>query len=282
MKIPIRVFLLAFLMSLLLVNTPAQAADWEGPVLVSFELSPTQIDVSNNSSFVTIKAHLTDSTGVSFMIVQIRTGLGGTGGGPDITMSRCAGSQTDCTLTGKVVLAKRSRPGNYYVAAARASDTLNNGSIYYDVKNSFEVLNTAGNPDPSEVPQLPAGVKPEDYAPDWLLVKHKEDETTISLIQLELDAVVASAKALKINNLEIPVAPNINIWTGDAGRDVANYADLQSRIVKFRSLVQQFKLVVDKATKANLKSSTIKCVKGKLIKMVTNQKPKCPSGYKKS
>jgi hypothetical protein len=40
------------------------------------------------------------------------------------------------------------------------------------------------------------------------------------------------------------------------------------------------KAVADKAV-AVVKKTTITCVKGKLVKKVTGDKPKCPSGYKK-
>lgn len=267
------------------LDSSSAAGDWDGPKVVSVAVSPSTIDVSNNASYVNIEVHATDATGVKSVTLQFRTGVGGVGGGQDVTLSKCANSVTDCVMNGKLVFSKRYRPGIYSLPSIIMTDTAGNGS--HDSSNTtITVINTAGNPDPNEVSILPPGIKVEDYLPERVVTTYQSTLDSLNALNSEISNATKEANmlGLAIPNFQTPPANQISL-SGDMFNDMDAITAFSSKVQQFRdSVISQLKQFEIRISQAKNKSATktITCSKGKVVKKVTAAKPVCPTGFKQS
>jgi hypothetical protein len=267
-------------------NSAIAEGDWDGPKFISITFAQNSIDVSNQSGFISFEVHLADATGVKSVTLQFREGVGGMGGGPDITLTKCATSLTDCTMTGKLIFSKRYRPGIYSLPSIIMSDTLSNRSNTSDRTVQLKVINSMGNPDPNEVLTLPIGISIEDYLPSQSVNMYRSTQKTLNDFNLQLTTTLATAKSLGVQIPDFPASPgNETSLSGDMYTDMGMINNFSMKVKIYISQVnvplKQLQTAISKAKLSNM-PTTIICVKGKITKKVTKIQPTCPSGYKLS
>eukprot|EP01029_Cantina_marsupialis_P013076 TRINITY_DN2897_c0_g1_i1.p2 TRINITY_DN2897_c0_g1~~TRINITY_DN2897_c0_g1_i1.p2 ORF type:complete len:542 (+),score=96.00 TRINITY_DN2897_c0_g1_i1:7966-9591(+) len=105
-------------------------SDFDGPTIKSFTFSPNSIDITNNDVVVTVKAHVTDASGVkSAPVVYIEHPDNATGTQQTNNLQLESGTNKDGIYSCEITIPQGLQPGEWRVFANPFMDIHDNSSI---------------------------------------------------------------------------------------------------------------------------------------------------------
>ncbi len=120
--------------------------DWKVPVVESFEMSTTEIDVSDSPQTVTFTLHLTDATGVKDIDFHVFNSENTRGEyNHEVEFSLMSGDTKDGVYTGSITFDNTMSPGDYLCVIDHLSDELGNVNLTNLGVKHLNVVNTSGD-----------------------------------------------------------------------------------------------------------------------------------------
>ena len=122
-------------------------SDFEGPQILSYEFSPTLIDITTSNQIITITAHVTDESGVNeapIVYVQNQENVSATQQTGYFKLT--SGTNKDGIYTAQIEIPKGLQPGEWEISSNSFYDIFRNSSIWpvYPTtdKKTLTVVNT--------------------------------------------------------------------------------------------------------------------------------------------